>query len=199
MGEASLPDPQSLLRAPAYPPAGGLQVGQIQKQARFRKNAWVWEHFDKRPVPAAGAAAAGGDQEMAEEEEAAAAPAAAAMEVKYACKHCPNVRSAHEAGKKEHLLNIEICGFLSSTAAADCPAEEVQSKLKSLRQSSSSTTQHQGRFEGSNFNFDRGFQSLDRTARRTVFYRIYGLKPYKYGCTPYFCTVPYNRTPYRTP
>ena len=47
-------------------------MGQIQKQARFRKNAWVWEHFDKRPVPAAGAAAAGGDQEMAEEEEAAA-------------------------------------------------------------------------------------------------------------------------------
>jgi len=149
LGEASLPDPQSLLRAPAYPPAGGLQVGQIQKQARFRKNAWVWEHFDKRPVPAAGAAAAGGDQEMAEEEEAAAAPAAAAMEVKYACKHCPNVRSAHEARMKEHLLNIKICGFLSSTAAAECPAEEVQSKLKSLRQSSSSTTQHQGRFEGS--------------------------------------------------
>ena len=117
----------------------------------------MWEQFDKRPVPAAGAAAAGGDQEMAEEEEAAAAPApaaaapaaaattaAAAMEVMYACKHCPNVRSAHEAGKKEHLLNIEICGFLSSTAAAECPAEEVQSKLKSLRQSSSSTTQHQG-------------------------------------------------------
>ena len=101
MGEASLPDPQSLLRAPAYPPAAGLQVGQIQKQARFRKNAWVWEQFDKRPVPAAGAAAAGGDQEMAEEEEAAAAPAAAAMEVKYACKHCPNVRSAHEARMKE--------------------------------------------------------------------------------------------------
>jgi len=154
LGEASLPDPQSLLRAPAYPPAAGLQVGQIQKQARFRKNAWVWEQFDKRPVPAAGAAAAEGDQEMAEEEEAAAAPApaaapaaaaaattaAAAMEVKYACKHCPNVRSAHEARMKEHLLNIKICGFLSSTAAAECPAEEVQSKLKSLRQSSSSTT-----------------------------------------------------------
>ena len=106
---------------------------------------------------------------MAEEEEAAAAPApapapapaaaaaaaaatttaAAAMEVKYACKHCPNVRSAHEARMKEHLLNIKIRGFLSSTAAAECPAEEVQSKLKSLRQSSSSTTQHQGRFEGS--------------------------------------------------
>ena len=145
MGEASLPDPQSLLRAPAYPPAAGLQVGQIQKQARVRKNAWVWEQFDKRPVPAAGAAAAGGDQEMAEEEEAAAAPAAAAMEVKYACKHCPNVRSAHEARMKEHLLNIKICGFLSSTAAAECPAEEVQSKLKSLSQSSSSTTR--------NFNF----------------------------------------------
>ena len=149
MGEASLPDPQSLLRAPAYSPAAGLQVGQIQKQARVRKNAWVWEQFDKRPVPAAGAAAAGGDQEMAEEEEAAAAPApaaaaaataAAAMEVKYACKHCPNVRSAHEARMKEHLLNIKIRGFLSSTAAAECPAEEVQSKLKSLRQSSSSTT-----------------------------------------------------------
>jgi len=144
-------------------------VGQIQKQASVRKNAWVWEQFDKRPVPAAGAAAAGGDQEMAEEEEAAAAPApapapapaaaaaaaaatttaAAAMEVKYACKHCPNVRSAHEARMKEHLLNIKIRGFLSSTAAAECPAEEVQSKLKSLRQSSSSTTQHQGRFEGS--------------------------------------------------
>ena len=93
---------------------------------------------------------------MAEEEEAAAAPApaaapaaaaaaaaaatttaAAAMEVKYACKHCPNVRSAHEARLKEHLLNITMCGFLSSTAAAECPAEEVQSKLKSLRQSSS--------------------------------------------------------------
>ena len=87
---------------------------------------------------------------MAEEEEAAAAPApaaaaqpaaattaAAAMEVKYA-KHCPNVRSAHEARMKEHLLNIKMCGFLSSTAAAECPAEEVQSKLKSLRQSSSS-------------------------------------------------------------
>jgi len=161
LGEASLPDPQSLLRAPAYPPAAGLQVGQIQKQARFRKNAWVWEQFDKRPVPAAGAAAAGGDQEMAEEEEAAAAPApaaaaaaaaaaattaAAAMEVKYACKHCPNVRSAQEARMKEHQLNIKICGFLSSTAAAECPAEEVQSKLKSLRQSSSSTTRHQGRF-----------------------------------------------------
>ena len=153
LGEASLPDPQSLLRAPAYPPAAGLQVGQIQNQARVRKNAWVWEQFDKRPVPAAGAAAAGGDQEMAEEEEAAAAPApaaaaattaAAAMEVKYACKHCPDVRSAHEARMKEHLLNIKICGFLSSTAAAECPAEEVQSKLKSLRQSSSSTTQHQG-------------------------------------------------------
>jgi hypothetical protein len=57
---------------------------------------------------------------MAEEEEAAAAPApaaapaaaaaattaTAAMEVKYACKHCPNVRSAHEARMKEHLLNI---------------------------------------------------------------------------------------------
>jgi len=140
-------------------------VGQIQKQARIRKNAWVWEQFDNRPVPTAGAAAAGGDQEMAEEEEAAAAPApaaataaaattaAAAMEVKYACKHCPNVRSAHEARMKEHLLNIKICGFLSSTAAAECPAEEVQSKLKSLRQSSSSTTQHQGRFEGSGFNF----------------------------------------------
>jgi len=54
------------------------------------------------------------------------------------------VRSAHEARMKEHLLNIKICGFLSSTAAAECPAEEVQSKLKSLRQSSSSTTQHQG-------------------------------------------------------
>ena len=124
----------------------------------------MWEpaSFDKRPVPAAaGAAAAGGDQEMAEEEEAAAAPApaaaaqpaaattaAAAMEVKYA-KHCPNVRSAHEARMKEHLLNIKMCGFLSSTAAAECPAEEVQSKLKSLRQSSSSTTHHQGRFEGS--------------------------------------------------
>ena len=118
----------------------------------------MWEQFDKRPVPAAGAAAAGGDQEMAEEEEAAAAPApaaaaaaatiaAAAMEVKYACKHCPNVRSAHEARMKEHLLNIKICGFLSSTAAAECPAEEVQSKLKSLRQSISSTTQHQGRFK----------------------------------------------------
>ena len=119
--EASLSDPQSLLRAPAYPPAAGLQVGQIQKQARFRKNAWVWEQFDKRPVPAAGAAAAEGDQEMAEEEEAAAAPApaaaapaaaattaAAAMEVMYACKHCPNVRSAHEARMKEHLLNIKI-------------------------------------------------------------------------------------------
>jgi len=78
LGKASLPDPQSLLRAPAYPPAAGLQVGQIQKQARVRKNAWVWEQFDKRPVPAAGAAAAGGDQEMAEEEEAAAAPAPAA-------------------------------------------------------------------------------------------------------------------------
>jgi len=96
---------------------------------------------------------------MAEEEDAAAAPAAAAattaaaaMEVKYACKHCPNVRSAHEARMKEHLLNIKICGFLSSTAAADCPAEEVQSKLKSLRQSSSSTTQHQGR-QGSIFIF----------------------------------------------
>ena len=160
LGEASLPDPQSLLNAPAYPPAAGLQVGQIQKQARVRKNAWVWEQFDKCPVSAAGAAAAGGDQEMAEEEEAAAAPApaaaaaaaaaatpaAAAMEVKYACKHCPNVRSAHEARMKEHLLNIKICGFLSSTAAAECPAEEVQSKLKSLKQSSSSTTQHQGRF-----------------------------------------------------
>ena len=109
--------------------------------------------FDKRPAPAAGAAAAGGDQEMAEEEEAAAAPApaaaaaaaaaaattaAAAMEVKYACKHCPNVRSAHEARMKEHLLNIKICGILSCTAAAECPEEEVQSKLKSLRQSSSS-------------------------------------------------------------
>ena len=58
LGKASLPDPQSLLRAPAYPPAAGLQVGQIQKQARVRKNAWVWEQFDKRPVPAAGAAAA---------------------------------------------------------------------------------------------------------------------------------------------
>jgi len=133
LGEASLPDPQSLLRAPAYPPAADLQVGQIQKQARVRKNAWVWEQFDKRPVPAAGAAAAGGDQEMAEEEEAAAAPApaaaaaaaAAAMEVKYACKHCPNVRSAHEARMKEHLLNIKICGFLSSTAAAECPAEQT--------------------------------------------------------------------------
>jgi len=34
LGEASLPDPQSLLRAPAYPLAAGLQVGQIQKQAR---------------------------------------------------------------------------------------------------------------------------------------------------------------------
>ena len=106
----------------------------------------MWEpaSFDKRPVPAAaGAAAAWGDQEMAEEEEAAAAPApaaaaqpaaattaAAAMEVKYA-KHCPNVRSAHEARMKEHLLNIKMCGFLSSTAAAECPAEEVQSKLKS--------------------------------------------------------------------
>jgi hypothetical protein len=150
-------------------------VGQIQKQARVRKNAWVWEQFDKRPVPAAGAAAAGGDQEMAEEEEAAAAPApapaaaaaaaaatattaSAAMEVKYACKHCPNVRSAHEAGKKEHLLNIEICGFLSSTAAAECPAEEVQSKLKSLRQSSSSTTQHQGRFEGSGIFLTEAFK-----------------------------------------
>ena len=152
LGEASLPDPQSLLRAPAYPPAAGLQVGQIQKQASVRKNAWVWEQFDKRPVPAAGAAAAGGDQEMADEEEAAAAPApaaapaaaattaAAAMEVKYACKHCLNVRSAHEARMKEHLLNIKISGFLSSTAAPECPAEEVQSKLKSLRQSSSTTT-----------------------------------------------------------
>jgi hypothetical protein len=58
---------------------------------------------------------------------------------------CPNVRSAHEARMKEHLLNIKICGFLSSTAAAECPAEEVQSKLKSLSQSSSSTTR--------NFNF----------------------------------------------
>ena len=96
---------------------------------------------------------------MAEEEEAAAAPApaaapaaaaaaaaaatttaAAAMEVKNACKHRPNVRSAHEARLKEHLLNITMCGFLSSTAAAECPAEEVQSKLKYLRQSSSSTT-----------------------------------------------------------
>ena len=47
--------------------------------------------------------------------------------------------------------------------------------------------------------FDWSFQSLDRTIRRTVFYRIYGPKPYKYGCTPYFRTVPYNRTPYRTP
>ena len=156
MGEASLPDPQSLLRAPAYPPSAGLQMGQIQKQASVRKNAWVWEQFDKRPIPAAGAAAAGGDQEMAEEEVAAAAPApaaaattaAAAVEVKYACKHCPNVRSAHKARMKEHLLNIKMCGFLSSTAAAECPAEEVQGKLKSLRQSSSSTTQHQGRFEG---------------------------------------------------
>ena len=132
LGEASLPDPQSLLRAPAYPPAAGLQVGQIQKQARVRKNAWVWEQFDNRPVvPAAGAATT----------------AAAAMEVlKYSCnKHCPNVRSAHEARMKEHLLNIKICGFLSSTAAAECPAEKVQSKLNSLRQSSSSTTQHQGR------------------------------------------------------
>jgi len=46
LGEASLPDPQSLLRAPAYPPAAGLQVGQIQKQARVRKNAWVWEQFE---------------------------------------------------------------------------------------------------------------------------------------------------------
>ena len=93
-------------------------MGQIQKQARVRKNAWVWEQFDKRPVPAAGAAAAGGDQEMAEGEEAAAASApaaapaaaaitaAAAMEVKCACKHCPNVRSAHEARMKEHLLNM---------------------------------------------------------------------------------------------
>jgi len=134
-----------------------------------RMIAWVWEQFDKHPVPAAGAAAAGGDQEMAEEEEAAAAPAsaaaaaaaaaaattaAAATEVKYACKHCPNVRSAHEARMMEHLLNIKICGFISSTAAAECPAEEVQSKLKSLRQSSSSTTQHQGRFEGSGSNFN---------------------------------------------
>jgi len=117
LGEASLPDPQSLLRAPAYPPTAGLQVGQIQRQARARKNAWVWEQFDKRPVPAAGAAAAGGDQEMAEEEEAAAAPApaaaaaattaTAAMEVKYACKHCPNARSAHEACMKEHLKNLK--------------------------------------------------------------------------------------------
>jgi len=47
--------------------------------------------------------------------------------------------------------------------------------------------------------FDWGFQSLDRTVLRTVFYRTYGLKLYKYGCTPYFRTVPYNRTPYRTP
>jgi len=30
--EASLSDPQSLLRAPAYPPAAGLQVGQFQQQ-----------------------------------------------------------------------------------------------------------------------------------------------------------------------
>jgi len=29
----------------------------------------------------------------------------------------------------------------------------------------------------------------------TVFYRVYGLKPYKYGCTLYFRTVPYNHTP----
>ena len=99
----------------------------------------MWEQFDNHPVPAAGAAAAGGDQEMAEEEEASAAPApaaaattaAAAVEGEYACKRCPNVRSAHEARMKEHLLNIKICGFLSSSAAAECPAEEVQSKLKS--------------------------------------------------------------------
>ena len=42
LGKASLPDPQNLLRAPA----AGLQVGQIQKQARVRKNAWVWEQFE---------------------------------------------------------------------------------------------------------------------------------------------------------
>jgi hypothetical protein len=33
---------------------------------------------------------------------------------------------------------------------------------------------------------------LDRTVRRTVFYHIYGLKPYKYGCTPYFRTIRYT-------
>ena len=77
----------------------------------------MWEQFDKRPVPAAGAAPAPAA--------AAATTAAAAMEVKYACKNCPNVRSAHEARMKEQLLNIKVCGFLSSTAAAECPAEPI--------------------------------------------------------------------------
>ena len=67
LGEASLPDPQSLLRAPAYP------LQQAFKWARFRSRQGLGRmQFDKRPAPAAGAAAAGGDQEMAEEEEAAA-------------------------------------------------------------------------------------------------------------------------------
>ena len=37
LGKASLPDPQSLLRAPAYPPAAGLKVGQFQQQEQQQR------------------------------------------------------------------------------------------------------------------------------------------------------------------
>ena len=56
-----------------------------------------------------------------------------------------SARGPHEGAPAEH----QDLWLPTSTAAAECPAEEVQSKLKSLRQSSSSTTHHQGRFEGS--------------------------------------------------
>jgi len=39
LGEASLPDPQSLLRAPAYPPAAGFQVGQVGQVGQIQKQA----------------------------------------------------------------------------------------------------------------------------------------------------------------
>ena len=136
--EASLSDPQSLLRAPAYPPAAGLQVGQFQQQEQQQRGVTrKWQRKKRLQQPQL-------QQQHQQQQQQRQQRWRLSMHASTAVA-CPNVRSAHEARMKEHLLNIKIRGFLSSTAAAECPAEKVQSKLNSLRQSSSSTTQHQGR------------------------------------------------------
>jgi len=93
--------------------------------------------------------------------------------VKWCCKHCQRVLSGkNEDRMKKHLLNPRACKFLDSSAAADCTAKEIAQPAR---------------------------EKTDHTVHCTVSYRIYGANFQKYGKNRSYRTVPYYRTPYRTP
>eukprot|EP00983_Pelagomonas_calceolata_P099508 1158464-Pelagomonas_calceolata.AAC.7 len=117
LGGSSLPFPRSLMPPPPNRPQ---HRGLAQEKGRGKKNFWVMEQYVKQVSAASSGAGGPADIEEEEEKEQQQQQQQQQQQSKdeYACKQCNKMGGTNKDRMKKHLINANVCGFLSSTAAA---------------------------------------------------------------------------------